>query len=133
MMDIRTTKGGSEMSSDLGYSEDDLVAELQECWGAQIAAAVDDPFADPPPATGTIFEVIPVIDSLAVVTVLVTIEKHVNFEVPVSIIKPGGYESFDEMIGHLLPAVRVLAAKKHKRERQHDRSTAHTALDATSH
>jgi hypothetical protein len=114
--DIRTAKGGSGMSSDLGYSEDDLVAELHGWRDAQLAAAADDPFADPPPATGTIFEVIPVFDSLAVVTVLVTIEKHVNFKIPVSIIKPGGYETFEEMMGHILPAIRVLAEEKQKRE-----------------
>ena len=114
--DIRTAKGGSEMSSGLGYSEDDLVTELRGWWDAQLAGAADDPFANPPPATGTIFEVIPVIDSLAVVTALVTIEKYVHFEIPVSIIKPGGYETFEEMMGHILPEIRVLAAEKQKRE-----------------
>ena len=116
MTDIRTARGGSEMSSDLGYSEDELMAKLQDWWDDQLAAAADDPFADPPPTTGTIFEVIPVIDSLSVVTALVKIETHVNFKIPVSIIKPGGYNSFEEMTGHLLPAVREMAAKKHKRE-----------------
>ena len=96
------------MSSNFDYSEDDLAADLKVWWDDQVAD-VDDPFADPrPPREGTIFEVVPVVDSLAVVTALLMIEKHVNFEVPARIIRAGGYRSFEEMLAHLLPRVRSL-------------------------
>jgi hypothetical protein len=104
------------MSSDLDYSEDDLAADLKVWWDDQVAD-VDDPFADPrPPREGTIFEVVPVVDSLGVVTALLTIEKHVNFEVPARIIKAGGYRSFEEMLAHLLPRIRSLVLQRRKKE-----------------
>ena len=104
------------MTSDLDYSEDDLAADLKVWWDDQVAD-VDDPFADPrPPREGTIFEVVPVVDSLGVVTALLTIEKHVNFEVPARIIKAGGYRNFEEMLAHLLPRVRSLAIQRRKKE-----------------
>lgn len=117
MMDIRTIEGESTMNTHLGYSEDDLTADLRSWWDDQVADA-DDPFADPqpPPRTGTIFEVLPVVDSLGVVTALITIEKHVQFELPPGIIKAGGYRSFEEMVGDLLPKVRALVIKQRKKE-----------------
>lgn len=116
MMDIRTIEGGSVMSAGLGYSEIDLIADLQVWWDDQVANA-EDPFADPrPPRAGTIFEVVPVIDSLGVVTALLTIEKHVNFEVPARIIRAGGYRSFDDMTADLLPKIRTLVTRQRKKE-----------------
>ncbi|MEX0697738.1 MAG: hypothetical protein WD099_09355 [Dongiaceae bacterium] len=104
------------MSSSLGYSEDELTADLRSWWDDQVADA-NDPFANPVPhQPGTIFEVVPVIDSLGVVTALITMEKHVKFEIPPRIIKAGGYRSFEEMIADLLPKVRALAIKKRKKE-----------------
>jgi hypothetical protein len=72
----------------------------------------DDPFADAKPPTGTIFDAIPVVDSLGAVTGLITIEKHVGFKVPPRIIRRGGYNSFDDLIGDLLPKVRALVEKR---------------------
>lgn len=104
------------MSSDFGYSEDDLAADLRIWWDDQVADA-DDPFSDPrPPREGTIFEVVPVVDSLGVVTALLTIEKHVKFEVPPQIIKAGGYRSFEEMLAHLLTRIRALVIQRRKKE-----------------
>jgi hypothetical protein len=103
-------------ASELGYSEDDLRADLQTWWNDQVAND-DDPFADPrPPRTGTIFEVVPEVDSLGVVAALITIEKHVKFEVPPRIIKAGGYRTFEEMADDLLPKVRALVLKQRKKE-----------------
>jgi hypothetical protein len=116
MIDIRTIEDGFTMSTSLGYSEIDLIADLRTWWNDQVADA-EDPFADPsPPRTGTIFEVVPVIDSLGVVTALLTIEKHVNFEVPARIIRAGGYRSFDDMTADLLPKIRALVIRERKKE-----------------
>jgi hypothetical protein len=104
------------MRSDLDYSEDDLAADLKVWWDDQVAD-VDDPFAHPrQPREGTIFGVVPVGDSLGVVTALLTIEKHVNFEVPARIIKAGGYRSFEEMLAHLLPRIRSLVLQRRKKD-----------------
>jgi len=114
-MDIRTVRGEFTMTK-LGYSEDDLKADLRTWWDDQVANE-DDPFANSElPRTGTIFEVVPKIDSLGVVTALIVVEKHVKFEVPARIIKAGGYHSFEEMVGDLLPKVRALVIKKGSKE-----------------
>lgn len=96
-----------------GFDEIALIKDLQDWWSDHVGGGPDDPFADPAPtATGTIFDVIPVIDSLGVVTGLLTFEKHVGFKVPPRIIRRGGYNSFDDMVSDLLPKVYALVAKK---------------------
>lgn len=95
-----------------GFDEEELIKDLQDWWDDQVGGGPDDPFADPAPSTGTIFDVIPVIDSLGVVTGLITIEKHVGFKVPPRIIRRGGYNSFDAMVSDLLPKVHAFVVKK---------------------
>jgi hypothetical protein len=115
MIDIRTNGMSSVSTSGLAHTESDLVTDLRTWWDDHVEAD-DDPFAEPPrpPRAGTIFEVVPVIDSLGVVTALLTIEKHVGFTVPVRIIKRGGYGSFAEMVADLLPKVQALVLRKRK-------------------
>lgn len=93
------------------YSEDALVDDLRAWWDGEVGGE-DDPFADPKPASGTIFDVLPAIDSLGVVNGLLTIEKHIGFEVPSRIIRRGGYGSFDDMASDLLPKVRAMVDRR---------------------
>lgn len=97
--------------NDHGYSEDALAADLRTWWDGEVGGE-DDPFADPKPASGTIFDVIPAIDSLGCVTGLLTIEKHVGFEVTSRILRRGGYTSFEDMASDLLPKVRAIVEKR---------------------
>jgi hypothetical protein len=97
---------------DRSYNEDALVRDLRVWWDDQVGGGEDDPFADAKPPTGTIFDVIPVIDSLGVVTGLVTVEKHVGFKVTPRIIRRGGYSGFDDLVDDLLPKVRALVEKR---------------------
>ena len=98
----------------LGFSKEDLISDLQTWWNDRVDVA-NDPFADPqPPRAGTIFEVMPAVDSLGVVNALITIEKHVGFPIPARVIKRGGYRDFDEMVNDLLPKIRALVQKKRK-------------------
>ena len=99
----------------LGYSEADLLNDLRTWWDEEVSSA-DDPFATSPPSSGTIFDVIPVVDSLGIVKGLLTIEEHVGFEIPPSVIQPGGYSDFDEMANHLLPKVKAMVIKKRKKK-----------------
>lgn len=96
----------------MDYADEDLIRLLREEWDEQ--AGGDDPFAEPTPAPQdeTIYEVQPVVDSLGVVRILLTVEKHIGFEVPPCIIRRGGYSSFEDMIADLLPKIRTLQ-KKH--------------------
>ena len=93
------------------YSEASLADDLREWWDAEVGGA-DDPFADPKPISGTIFDVLPAIDSLEIVNGLLTIEKHVGFEVPSQIIRRGGYSSFEDMTSDLLPKVRAMVERR---------------------
>jgi len=95
----------------LDYSEAALTDDLRTWWDGEVGG-VDDPFADPKPPTGTIFDVLPAIDSLGVVSGLLTIEKHVGFEVPSRVIRRGGYSRFDDMTADLLPKVRAMVERR---------------------
>lgn len=98
-------------ADDLGYDEDALEQDLRAWWDDQVGD--DDPFANPKPPTGTIYDVVPTMDSLSAVTGLVIVETHVGFEVPPTTIRRGGYTGVDDVVNDILPKVRVLA-DKHK-------------------
>ena len=94
------------------YSEDVLLRNLRDWWDNEAGIGEDDPFAVTKPRAGTIFEVIPAIDSLAMVAGLLTIEIYVGFEISPSIIRRGGYQNFEDMVTDLLPKVRKLVVKR---------------------
>ncbi len=79
--------------SDQAYAEDALLADLRAWWDGEVEGTAD-PFANPTPgAAGTIFDVLPVIDSLSCISGLLTIEKHVGFEVPSRILRSGAEQT----------------------------------------
>ena len=45
------------------------------------------------------------IDSLVVVSLLCTIESHLNFELSESVVRTGGYRSIEAALKHLLPRI----------------------------
>jgi len=47
----------------------------------------------------------PVVDSLVMVEVLVEVEAVVNCELPVSLIRRGGYYGVDDAVAHLVPKI----------------------------
>jgi hypothetical protein len=99
-------------SDDASYDEAAIINDLQTWWNDQVAGAADDPFVGPAPPKGTIFDVLPAVDSLGVVSGLVTIEKHVGMKISARIIRRGGYKDFDDMTADLLPKVKALVEKK---------------------
>jgi hypothetical protein len=92
-----------------GFDEQALLADLKTWWDEQVGK--DDPFAPPKSPAGTIMDVLPVIDSLATVEALVLIEKYLPFEVPTSVIRPGGYHGYDDMTQDMLPKLQALVDK----------------------
>lgn len=94
------------------FNEATIRTELQAWWDSEVDSS-DDPFAAPKPPAGTIFDVVPAVDSLSVATALVAVEKHVGFKVPPRVIQRGGYNSFDEMVNDLVPKIGFLF-EKHK-------------------
>lgn len=84
------------------FPEEAVIEALGGWWDAEVDIRRDDPFAKP----GTLYDVVVDIDSLSVVNVLLVIEKILGFEPPVTVIKKGGYRDRQEMIDHLVPAIR---------------------------
>lgn len=80
-------------------------------WGDEIDKRKNDPFA-PKNWKSTLYEVLPAIDSLAVLESMIIIEQVLDQKIPSRVIRPGGYNSSDEMLKHLLPQLRKLHEKK---------------------
>ena len=88
----------------------DITNILRKWWEKEIDAVTKDPFA--PPA-GTLADALPAVDSLTVVRILTQIESYLDFELPVSVVKRGGYRTLTEMTDHLLNGIRKLHHRKH--------------------
>jgi hypothetical protein len=97
------------------FDEAALLKDLRDWWDAEVGG--DDPFAPPKPPAGTIFDALPAIDSFGVVTGLVVIEAHLPCKVPLRVIRPGGYKSFDDLVADLMPKLRELV-KKHSQKQK---------------
>jgi hypothetical protein len=99
------------MAGDDGsFDEKALAADLKAWWDSEVSGE-DDPFAPPKMPAGTIFDALPAIDSLGVVSALLTVEKHVPFKVTPKLIRPGGYNSFEDLVGDFTPKLMALTAK----------------------
>ena len=125
----------------LGYDEDELKKDLWTWWQEEGGGGEDDPFGKPKRPPGTIFDVVPAIDSLAAVTALVTVEKHVGFELPQKsvgrLIKRGGYSSFEDMVSDLMPKLRAVVEQQKapgtaRKEKTNERSTTRARLSVAA-
>ena len=108
-----------------GFNEKWLLTDLQIWWDEQVGK--DDPFAPPKPPPGTIMDALPAVDSLATVTALIVIEKHLPCEAPPTIIRPGGYQGFDDMVQDMLPKLHALIDKHTSKQNQKASSQKETA------
>ncbi len=82
-------------------------------WGEEVDKRKKDPFA-PKNWKGTLYEVLPAIDSLAVLESMIIIEQVLDQKIPSRLIRPGGYNSSDDMLKHLLPQLSKLHENKHR-------------------
>jgi|HubBroStandDraft_1064217.scaffolds.fasta_scaffold421372_2 hypothetical protein len=109
----------------VGFDNKALLAEMKAWWDEQVGK--DDPFASPKPPPGTIMDVLPEVDSLATVTALIVMEKYLPCEVPPSVIRPGGYHSFEDMTQDMLPKLHGLVAKHAAKQRENTKLKKETA------
>lgn len=81
-----------------------LTTEL-EAWFEEESASIDGSVvADAPSGTGgSIISTGPAIDSKRVIDATVITKKVLGIELPPEIIKPGGYDSCEEMIADIMP------------------------------
>ena len=106
------------------YDETALVHDLKAWWEDQVEGLGDDPFAGPSIPKGTIFDVLPAVDSLGVVSGLITIEKHIGIKVPARVVRKGGYKDFEDMASDLLPKVKALVEKSKSRPSKQSKEAA---------
>jgi hypothetical protein len=90
------------------FPESAVTTALEQWWDKEVKGRSTDPFAKP----GTLYDTVVEMDSLSVVNVLVTIEKIVGFELPVTIVKRGGHRDRQEMVDHMVPGIRSLFMKQ---------------------
>jgi hypothetical protein len=96
------------------FPENALLDALATWWAKEAQERVDDPFYTVPQTKGTIYELLPALDSLSVVESFLIIEKILAISVPVSLIKSGGYCSREEMLEDLLPKLRKIYEKRRR-------------------
>jgi len=89
------------------FPEDEIVNALKSWWDQEVEPENEDPFSDPG-IKGTLYELLPTIDSLTMVNALLAVEQFVGFELPACILKRGGYANREEMISHVVPRIRSL-------------------------
>ena len=96
------------------FPVEEVLSALDEWWESeqQDAALPGDTNAAQDIMTPTIE-----IDSHRAVRALLVLQEIVQFEIPESVIKDGGYDDFAEMREHLVPKVQALFEKK--RAKQH--------------
>jgi hypothetical protein len=109
----------------VGFDKKALLAEMKAWWDEQVGK--DDPFALPKPPPGTIMDVLPAVDSLATVTALIVMEKYLPCEVPPSVIRPGGYQSFEDMTQDMLPKLNGLIDKHAAKQKENSKLKKETA------
>lgn len=126
MLDNRTYERGTPMSVD-GLKKDFeakvpvLISKMKE-WFDEETAAIDGSVesAAPVGTGGSIITVRPAIDSKRVVDATIITVEVLGIELPPEIIKPGGYESFEEMIEHLVPQLKkVFTGELKVKKRKH--------------
>ena len=91
--------------------------ELEACvlgWAEREACSFDDAVdGRPKPSTdeeGTIWDDMPAIDSKKAVGALVALEPIIGEKLPLTLIRPGGYDSGADLAADLLPKVRAWCA-----------------------
>lgn len=95
------------------FPHNEVLAALEQWWSDELTdAALPGDGAPHPDIMKPAVE----IDSHRAVRALVTLEEVVRFEIPESVIKEGGYDSFEEMRDHLIPEVSALYDKKRKKQ-----------------
>lgn len=93
-----------ELKDAFATKASNLIAELKTWYEEETTSIDGTVIAGAPSGTGgSIIATGPAIDSKRVVDATVATKKILGIELPPEIIKPGGYNSFEEMISDILP------------------------------
>jgi len=93
-----------DLKKEFALKVPDLEKGLRD-WFEEESASIDGSVEAGAPAGdgGSIISGLPAIDSKRVIDATLITEEVLGIELPPEIIKPGGYETFDEMINDIIP------------------------------
>src|SRR5579871_3786908 len=91
------------------FPESEIRDRIKKFWKEKTDEEADDPFATE--RKNTLYDVLPVMDSLEIVRFILRIEEIIDIEIPPKVIQRGGYDSCEEMTRHLMPQLRELYTK----------------------
>jgi len=113
-----------DLKKEFASKVSDLENGLRE-WFEEESASIDGSVEAGAPAGdgGSIISGLPAIDSKRVIDATLITEEVLGIELPPEIIKPGGYETFDEMINDIIPKLEQvytgeLKVKKNKQAKK---------------
>lgn len=95
------------------FPEAEITKALTEFWNKKLRERADDPFAAQ--VKGTLYDLLPALDSLTVVRSLVVVGKVLKMKIPVYLVQRGGYASRQEMLNHLVPKLRKHFEKRNSK------------------
>ena len=99
------------------FPESKVKAALIRFWTDESLERSKDPFAPAPKMSGTLYDLLPELDSLTIVQSFLTVEKILGLKIPVRLIRSGGYKSQNEFLADLLPKFRNHFEKQIKKVR----------------
>jgi hypothetical protein len=96
-----------ELAKLFDEKQEQLIAELQ-AWYLEETEAIDGSVQEATPSGdgGSIVTVRPAIDSKRVVDATLITETVLGIQLPPEIIKPGGYQTFEEMTADIVPKLK---------------------------
>lgn len=107
-----TTKPASPAKTDVAHA---LAKDIRARWESE-SDSWDNQVAGAPkkglPGGADLWGGMPQVDSKAIARMSDIFEKHLKIKLDAELIKPGGYESIEEAISHLIPAMQLLAKSK---------------------
>jgi hypothetical protein len=92
------------------FPEQEIISTLERWWDDEVE---DDPFAETD-KKGTLYDLLPTLDSLTALNALLGVEEHLGFKLPVTVVKRGGYKTRQQMIEHLVPRIRRIFEAQNK-------------------
>ena|SRR5690242_16341153 len=96
------------------FPEQELRAALLNFWDQKVKERRKDPFSAKSKIEGTVYELVPALDSMTIVRSFVVVGKLLKMKIPVGLVKRGGYDSREEMLDDLIPKIKKHYEKKHK-------------------
>jgi hypothetical protein len=96
------------------FPKDPVETTLREWWTRQEQdqKLISDPVDELQPNSGTVFAVVPLVSSHHALNAVLEVEKIVEYEIPDSVVKRGGYQDCEEFVKHMMGKLAAYHAKQ---------------------